>query len=289
MKTIKLERDFMFAAVFSGEDTMPIAHLLSDYLGEDYEYLKDNIKLISRKLDYKKKRTARLEVDLLVKHKETGDYENIEINTTFDTLRINRNLAFLANIYATNYPHRAYDPKVHKPFVRQINFSKKVPASINNKLINEAFMTIKGTDKILTEKFEYDIVDMEKIDNPSYNYANEREEKVARWCKILKSSSSDEIEKELKKIMSKQDANTIVDKVKELSEDSEMISLNDEYDKVELEKAGERNLGREEGIEQGIEQNKVETAKKMLDKEFNIKTISEITGLSEEEISNLKS
>ena len=77
--------------------------------------------------------------------------------------------------------------------------------------------------------------------------------------------------------MSKTDADKITKKVEDISQDSEFITLNDEYDKVELEKAGERNLGREEGIK--------ETAKKMLEEKLDINLISRVTGLSEEEIS----
>ena len=61
----------------------------------------------------------------------------------------------------------------------------------------------------------------------------------------------------------------------------------------EKEQAEERGIekgkaeGRVEGLAEGIKQNKIDTARKMQDKNIDINTISEITGLSIEEIDNL--
>ena len=46
--------------------------------------------------------------------------------------------------------------------------------------------------------------------------------------------------------------------------------------------------GLKEGIEQGIEQNNLEVAKKMLEENIEVETISKITGLTKEEIAKLK-
>ncbi|MFP4364865.1 MAG: Rpn family recombination-promoting nuclease/putative transposase [Spirochaetia bacterium] len=45
---------------------------------------------------------------------------------------------------------------------------------------------------------------------------------------------------------------------------------------------------REEGIEQGIEKGKMEDAQRMLEKDYPIQDIDEITGLSLEEIKKLR-
>jgi len=45
--------------------------------------------------------------------------------------------------------------------------------------------------------------------------------------------------------------------------------------------------GREQGLEQGIKQSKIEIAKKSLEKNLPLETISEITGLSIKEIQDL--
>ena len=300
METIKLAKDFMFAALFSSpEDKMPLAHLLSDYLGEDYEDFKDRITILPRKLNKEKERSASFEVDILVK-KDDGNYETIELNSTYDTIRIERNLGFISKVYSTNYPENAYKKEVHIPSVRQINFCEKVLKSIDHNLIDESYFTIKDTDIVLTDKVEIDIVNMDKINDKSYDYVNEREKKVAKWCKILLSSSSQEIKKELDTLMSEKDSKKIIDKVEELSKDDEIISLNDEYDRAELDKVSARNLGIEQGIiqgkaegikegkEEGIKERNIAIAKNMLKDNLDIKTICKYTGLSKEEVESLK-
>ncbi|MBP3596036.1 MAG: PD-(D/E)XK nuclease family transposase [Clostridia bacterium] len=46
--------------------------------------------------------------------------------------------------------------------------------------------------------------------------------------------------------------------------------------------------GKQEGLKEGRKEEKIETAKKMLEKNIDILTISEITGLTEEQIEKLK-
>ena len=88
--------------------------------------------------------------------------------------------------------------------------------------------------------------------------------------------------------MSEKDSKKIIDKVEELSKDDEIISLNDEYDRAELDKVSARNLGIEQGMIEGIKQTKIETARNMLNKNFSISDICDVTGLSKEEVESLK-
>ena len=88
--------------------------------------------------------------------------------------------------------------------------------------------------------------------------------------------------------MSEKDSKKIIDKVEELSKDDEIISLNDEYDRAELDKVSARNLGIEQGRIEGIKQTKIETARNMLNKNFSISDICDVTGLSKEEVESLK-
>ena len=47
-------------------------------------------------------------------------------------------------------------------------------------------------------------------------------------------------------------------------------------------------VGREEGRAEGVKQNSFDIAKRMLEKGIDIETISELTGLTAEEVSSLK-
>jgi len=52
--------------------------------------------------------------------------------------------------------------------------------------------------------------------------------------------------------------------------------------------ANAKEEGFEQGIEQGTKQEKIEIAKNMLDMEINLDTILKSTGLTKDEIENLK-
>ena len=75
-----------------------------------------------------------------------------------------------------------------------------------------------------------------------------------------------------------------VESVKEINNNSEFI----EFMTKEEDEEKTRNTYFANGEESGALKKAKETAKNMLNKNFDIKTISEITGLSKEEIKNIK-
>ena len=62
-----------------------------------------------------------------------------------------------------------------------------------------------------------------------------------------------------------------------------MNTERDTYNQIEYA----RETGREEGREEGAKQKSFDIAKRMLEKGIDIETISELTGLTEKEISKL--
>ena len=62
-----------------------------------------------------------------------------------------------------------------------------------------------------------------------------------------------------------------------------MNTERDTYNQIEYA----RETGREEGREKGAKRNSCDIAKRMLEKGIDIETISELTGLTEKEISEL--
>ncbi|CDC65860.1 hypothetical conserved protein [Bacteroides sp. CAG:770] len=63
-----------------------------------------------------------------------------------------------------------------------------------------------------------------------------------------------------------------------------MNTERDTYNQIEYA----RETGREEGREEGVKQKSFDIAKRMLEKGIDIETISELTGLTAEEVSMLK-
>ena len=100
-------------------------------------------------------------------------------------------------------------------------------------------------------------------------------------------------QKEVIKIMDEnEDIKEAVDELSGMSNDEELRriaelrekAIRDEHAAISL--ATKRGL--EQGIEQGRKQDKLEIAKKLLEKKMNIEDIKEITGLTEEEINSIK-
>ena len=89
--------------------------------------------------------------------------------------------------------------------------------------------------------------------------------------------------------MSKKDTEKLVNRAKELSGDDGYIRL---FDKEENYKELIRNTelaeAHEKGKLEGSEERALEIAKKCLEKNMNIDTITELTGLSIEEIDKLR-
>ena len=134
---------------------------------------------------------------------------------------------------------------------------------------------------------------MAKAKDMSYNYVDKQEEQVAIISRMFMTTSSLELDKESDKLMSKKDTEKLVSRAKELSSDGEYVKLFDKEENYkELIRNTELAAAHEDGIKQGIargsKEKALEMAKKCLGKEMSIETISELTGLSIEEIENLK-
>ena len=67
-----------------------------------------------------------------------------------------------------------------------------------------------------------------------------------------------------------------------------MNTERDTYNQIEYARETGREEGREEGRAEGVKQNSFDIAKRMLEKGIDIETISELTGLTAEEVSSLK-
>ena len=147
-------------------------------------------------------------------------------------------------------------------------------------------------DEYGVEKYK---IDLEYIENKYYNEDEiTREEKLLLMLKEEKREKLKEISKG-DKIMKE-----VYKKLEELSEDKDLALLYDEKEREEEKRKEEleyaKELGYTSGINEGIKQGYTsginkgieKTAKNMLNKNIDISIISEITGLSKEEINSLK-
>ena len=81
--------------------------------------------------------------------------------------------------------------------------------------------------------------------------------------------------------------NNILDDEDRIKYIKAMNTERDTYNQIEYARETGREEGREEGRAEGVKQNSFDIAKRMLEKGIDIGTISELTGLTEKEISEL--
>ena len=143
---------------------------------------------------------------------------------------------------------------------------------------------------ILTEKLEIHIIELEKLENMKELTIENK--KLLDWCKFIKSPDSVEasIMKENEEIRK---AKEELDKI---SQDAKERRLAELREKALMDEMAIRDSGYNEGHDDGKKEGKIEgrketqikIAKKMLNEKFTIEKISELIGLSAEEIEKLK-
>ena len=142
---------------------------------------------------------------------------------------------------------------------------------------------------ILTDVMEIYIMELPKFER----YKEKEDNKLNSWIKFIE-------EPEVVDVKENEEIGKAKKVLEEISQDEHeryLAELRQKYimDKKAIEDAGfDKGLetGIEQGIQQGIQQGKeektIDIAKKMIEKNMEIKDIMELTGLTEEEIKNLK-
>lgn len=290
-KIIPLKYDFMFTEIFNDEKNIDIIEsFLSAYFDIDIEKIKGRVKLKNRNLNVKSKNEKSKQVYLILDLDDK--IINIELNNEFPKGKIDRNVAYLSNIHSRNlkFGDKTYN-KINK--THQINL---ISVSCNEDRIIEEYFLKNEKGKKLTEKIQIDLVDMEKAKEKCYTHSKQ-EENISKWCEAILTDNKDIFKEKVGEMnMSKETKDKLVKRVEELSEDEEWIGLYTELSDREMtyntmiEDAQNEGLksGMEKGIKQGSKEATINIAKNLLNLGINLEDISKATGLSKEEIENLK-
>lgn len=151
-------------------------------------------------------------------------------------------------------------------------FSDRVPC------INYHITLETETLEHLTGPISYVYIELGKFDNPKYIQKNITE-KAREWLHLFKESAIDD---EYKNPL----VNKAINYVKYI--------INNKYDQYVLSQIAEQAIinekeeAIEKGVQRGMQQGKIEIAKKMLLDKFDIESISKYSGLNAQEIAALK-
>lgn len=136
---------------------------------------------------------------------------------------------------------------------------------------------------ILTDLFKLIIIELPKL--AKYSTDEIKHDQLAQWMLFIDNPESSEV----KEIMeSNSDIKQAVKTLEEISDDKEMRRLVELREKAILDEASLTYDAKQEGLKEGAKQQKIEIAKKMLENKMDIETIAKLTGLTKEEIKNLK-
>ena len=312
---VPLGFDLMTKKVFGdSNDDKPIKLLLEIILGIKVKKVTIlNNELIDK--PYKDKKTS---VDLLI---ESDDERviGIEINTNVSTMLIIRNLFYMFRVASRDLnPNEEYSKlKYHI----QVNFDLE---GYHEFPIMVYTLRDEVTNTLLTDKFKILRIDVPFFYNVLYNNDIDKLEDFIKRFKMIELDMKDALrltkfislfnERDIIKanelVKGDKDMEHVYDKVIENSD--ELIGAYDkeshdrfirnaylkEQTELALEKGHKEGLeqglkeGIEEGIEKGIEKGKIENTKtmvlNMLNKNIDINLISEISGLSIDEIKKMR-
>ena len=276
-----LNNDVIFKNIFNTKERLK--KLLEAILKVKINDIKDR----NTELERNNKKTKKFILDLLLET-DVGKI-NVEVNNNSDNYIIKRNLLYFFRLIGMSLKKSESYEEVKKHI--QINLTwglqKYYEYDIRNRNMIELYiMDEKSHKRRYEDVFKIVEVNMDYYHRLCYNEDMKEDEKLLKFL-----SSKDE--KELKE-------NSRGDRFMEKLEEEVRILNNDPELMEELLVEGEeervrnteRILGRREGIEEGkiegANERNIIIAKNMLNKNMDISTISEITGLTESEIENLK-
>ena len=283
---LKPKIDVVFHALFRRKNNAILEAMLSDILSTKVKIIEN----LDRHLDIRTANEKLGVMDLRVRF-EDGTYCNIEIQLKEHQYENERFLYYLSDTYS-----------------RQLERGEKyeeISKTISIAIVDHEIEALKGIEdinvrwqmrdnatgsKILTDRFELAIIELPKAKRI---YKANENNTICQWMMFLDNPNSKEVAKIMDKNESIKNAN---DELKQVSGDYELrriAELREKYirdEQAALDFAIEKGLkqGIERGMKQGIEQEKIQTAKNMLELDIEIEKIEKVTGLSCEDIIKLK-
>lgn len=275
-KLIPLTSNTMFKELFGREENKNVlAYLLCIYFDLDYKFVYDNIKHLNTQLGIEHIKNYKYNVDVIVSLNNKVVI-GLEMNKSFWKGLENRNLSYISNTFSSQFRSGSLKEDFY-------NSKKHIQINFNNynypKDKERGIYRLKEieTNEELTDIIEIHHINLEMIKSKCYNEVEELSN-IDKVGNFLKSEDIDEVSKIVGEEMK-----DILDKLIELSNDEKLVGL---YNEEELQEQIKKSI-REDAIEQGIEQEKLNIAKKMLEENIDVNIISKVTELSIKQIKNI--
>ena len=292
-KLLKVTNDYVFKRIFGKKGNEDITRsFIEAVTSEYYEDINlEDTPILERDLLENKMGI----LDVKVVANEINDID-IEMQVTKSEHIAERILWYWAKMYASSIEKgEGYSSTKRAICIMIADFKVERLKEIENYHTKWNIREEEKRDIILTDKLEIHIIELAKLKD------KDSKEKLKEWCKFIKAPESvgESTMKEIK--MAKEELNKISQDKKErrLAELREKAIM----DEMAIRDSGYndgKKEGIKEGIEQGIEKGKneglkigkkirsIEIAKEMLKENLDLAVISKVTGLSSDELKNIK-
>lgn len=267
---------------------------ISDILGIDYDSIKDNTKVeLASELNKTREKNKTTICDFVVKIGDSFNV-NIELNKNYYKGLTERNLLYSSRILSNTVPKGTKYNELPKYKVGQININ--CFSNQNGKIVAKMMFSDIDTGIIQTEAIIVYNFDIEKCYNLYYN-EGERDDRLVRWGALYYTPEISDISEIIgDDLLMKEDKEKLINVAEELEEkhrlftDDDILQLTDwKMEEAKLSGFDEgAKIGTENGIRIGTENGIKYTVINMLKENLDIKLITKITGLTEEEIMKIK-
>lgn len=271
--------DVAFKALFIDEVNI-LTKMVSDITGMDYEILENNIVLETNELPVNSIKEKLKRCDFILRI-DNNNILNIELNASYYTGLVIKNLAYLCNIFSrVTKKSDKYNENLN---VIQLNLNCYEKNKAKEVLEEYKLQSIK-TNEVYSDNISILSLDIVKCYDIYYNNDNKEElPNYIKWGTFIYNRDYNDIPNIIKGIISERQVMHIMDKIDKLTNDSLFMNELEEEEWAVWEENSKLAYAKEKGIEQ----NTKEMILSMIENSATLDFISKVTKKSIEEIEKI--
>ncbi|MCI8345503.1 MAG: Rpn family recombination-promoting nuclease/putative transposase [Clostridia bacterium] len=279
---LKPKNDIVFQSLFTQKNERITKNFISALMGENITKIEIN----TEKELYRERPEDKL--GILDLEAEINDKEKVDIEVQLIDRKnlVERMLFYFSKLYASTIDKgEDYIGAKKVVIIAIIDYKLDLTKEIKEMETIWNIIERKNKNLMLTDKLELHIIELSKAKE---EYRKNKTSKKAQWMMFINNPNEVEVQKIMKENKEIEEAVVVI---KEMTEDEKLERLAFLRQKAIMDEkaiyAAGLDKGELRGKEEGIKQEKIETAKKMKAKNMDINTIIEITELTKEEIEKL--
>ena len=275
---LKPRNDYVFQSLFTQKNEEITKSFISALLNEKVEKIKINdTKELFRENPEDKLGILDLEAEINEKEKVDVEIQIVDRHNFTERL-----LFYFSRLYSMQVKiGQKYENAKRVVMIAIIDYDLEVTKNIEKM---ETIWNLREKNKneiVLTDKIEFRIIELKKVIK---EYEKNKENEKAQWMMFINNPNDMEVQEIMKE--NKEIKEATVEIVK-MSQDEKIRKLAELREKAIMDEKAVFDAGKEDGIQQGELQTKINIARNMKNKKIDINMIVEVTGLTKEEIEKI--